>query len=209
MRARRTTCTARSIDNLVKQQAALKGFSVGDVATALGKLESVTKNSAASFKLLGAAENLARGTGKDLSVSALAVQKAYEGSATSLARYGIIIKPVTTDVENLKEGWAAARDAGETFTASQVAGQAVQLKRATLADKILTGQEAIAAIQQRFGGESAAFAQTAAGEWDRLKVSVDQLEVSIGTALLPTITAGIGDLTRWATELANSATVAA
>ena len=56
------------------------------------------------------------------------MQKAYEGSATSLARYGIIIKPVTTDVDALKEKWAQLRDEGVQFTAQQTEQQAVQLK---------------------------------------------------------------------------------
>ena len=197
----------QTVDNLVKNQAALKGFSVTDVAGAFGKLESVTRDSAESFKLLSAAEDLARGTGKSLAVSALGVEKAFEGSATSLARYGIIIHPITTDVDRLKESWAKLRDEGVQFDAQQVASQALQLKAATLADKALTGQAAIAAIQARFGGEAATFANTAAGEYDRLKVSVDQLAVSIGTALLPTITAGITDLSRWADELTHSSTV--
>ena len=197
----------QSVDTLVKQQAALKGFSVTDIAGAFTKLESVTRNSAEAFKLLNSAEDLARGTGKSLAVSALGVEKAYEGSATSLSRYGIIIPKVTTAVDQLRAAHAAQIVAGDTFNAQQNAAYAIALRTATAQDKILTGQQAIAAIQGRFGGESAAFAQTAAGEYDRLKVSVDQLAVSVGTALLPPLTTGVTDLARWADELSHSSTV--
>lgn len=197
------TVHSDTVDNLIKQQAALKGFSVADTAGAFTKLVSVTRDSAQAFRLLSVAEDLARGTGKDLGVSALAVDKAFQGSFTSLARYGIIVHPVTTAVTALKDAHTQAADAGAKFTAEENLAYAAAVKQATLQDKVLTGQVAIAAIQQRFGGTSATFAQTAAGQYDRLKVSVDQLAVSVGTALLPPVTSLITHLAGYAEELTH------
>lgn len=201
------TVHSDTVDNLVKQQAALRGFSVADVAGAFTKLVSVTRDSAQAFRLLSVAQDLARGTGKNLGVSALAVDKAFQGSFTSLSRYGIIVHPVTTAVTALKDAHTKAADAGAKFTAEENQAYAAAIKAATAQDKILTGQAAILAIQQRFGGSAATFAHTAAGEYDRLKVSVHELEVTFGSALLPTITAGVTDLSRWVDSLTKSRSV--
>lgn len=196
-----------TVDNLIKQQALLKGFSVADLAGAFQQLVTVTHSSAEAFDLLSKAQDLARGTGRDLSSSALAIEKAYEGNSTALTRFGIIVPKVTTDVDKLRAAHAAAADAGVTFNASEAAAYTVALRNATAADKLLTAQAALNAEQQRFGGQAAVAATGAAGEYDRLKVSVDQLAVSIGSALLPTITTGITDLAGWVNALTTSTSV--
>lgn len=55
-------------------------------------------------------------------------------------------------------------------------------------DKNADATEVLAAVQQRFGGQAAAFADTATGKWTRFNIAVDNIKESIGAALLPIVT---------------------
>lgn len=198
----------QTVDNLVKQQALLKGFSVSDLAGAFQQIVTVTHSSAEAFALLAKAQDLARGTGRNLAISALAIEKAYEGNATALTRFGIIIPKVTTDVDRLRAAHAAATDSGVTFNASENAAYAIQVRNATAADKLLTATAALNAEQARFGGQAAVAATGAAGGYDRLKQSVDQLAVSFGSGLTPGIAGGENALANWINALASSGSAA-
>jgi hypothetical protein len=48
--------------------------------------------------------------------------------------------------------------------------------------------EMLGEVQKRFAGQSAAYANTAAGRWERFNIAVDNIKESIGTALLPLAT---------------------
>lgn len=48
--------------------------------------------------------------------------------------------------------------------------------------------ELLAKVQQKFAGQSAAFADTAAGKWARVNVQFDNIKETIGGALLPVVT---------------------
>lgn len=194
----------KSLDSIIEKQSGLTGFSTTDLAAGLTSLETDTKNTAKAFKLLTDAEDLARGTGESLSDAASQVGRAYQGSATALAREQIIVKPVTTAVRELAAAHAAGADKGYVYSASQEAAYQVALKNATIQDKILTGQEAINELIARFGGEATKFATTPQGEFDKLKTNIDSLEVSIGNKLLPVVEQGIGTLDRWSVELSKS-----
>ena len=76
---------------------------------------------------------------------------------------------------------------------------------ATQQDKVLTGQEAIAELEARVGGQAGVYAKTAAGQWDILKVSVAGLEVELGNQLLPVLDDVAIRVERLATDFTDSA----
>lgn len=55
-------------------------------------------------------------------------------------------------------------------------------------DKNADSAEVLAAVQQRFGGQSAAFAESAQGKWARVGIAFDNIKETIGGALLPVVT---------------------
>lgn len=57
-----------------------------------------------------------------------------------------------------------------------------------------TEMDVLAAVQQKFGGQSAAFAGTAIGQWEILKNKVSDFVEVIGKQLLPKVTEGISIL---------------
>jgi phage-related protein len=57
-----------------------------------------------------------------------------------------------------------------------------------------TAQEALAAIQNRFKGAAKAYGDTSAGAADKFKNSLKSLQVTVGTAILPSLTFLMGKL---------------
>jgi hypothetical protein len=54
-------------------------------------------------------------------------------------------------------------------------------------EKGATATDALAAIQKKFGGAAEAYGKTTAGALDRAKVSIENLQETVGSTLLPTI----------------------
>lgn len=54
-------------------------------------------------------------------------------------------------------------------------------------DKNATSQEALAAAQQKFAGQAAAYGRTSAGSLDRIGIATENLQERIGSALLPVV----------------------
>lgn len=193
----------KSIDDLLEKESTLKGFSTGDLAQSFTVLVSATKNSGEAFKDLGLAEDIARARHVALATAALGVAKAEQGSATALQRSGIIVPKVTAAVDALKTAHENAVIAGAKFTDQQKAEYAAALVTAAAQDKAATRLKDLATIQQRFGGDSATFAQTATGQFDRLDSQLHEVEVSIGTNIIPVLLSGTQDAISFAKALAS------
>jgi hypothetical protein len=63
--------------------------------------------------------------------------------------------------------------------------------------------DVLLAVQQKFGGQAAAFAKTAQGQWQILTNQIDNLKEDIGAALLPVFGAFVSKATEWVDELRN------
>jgi hypothetical protein len=63
--------------------------------------------------------------------------------------------------------------------------------------------DVLLAVQQKFGGQSAAFAKTAQGQWQILTNQIDNLKEDIGAALLPVFGAFVSKATEWVDGLRN------
>ncbi len=68
-----------------------------------------------------------------------------------------------------------------------------------------TATEAIAAMQQKFGGQAEAYGNTYAGQMDKLQISFGNIKETIGAALLPMVTQAAGAFTDWLTSPAIQA----
>lgn len=177
----------QSLEALLEKEARLKGFSDEDLASSFQRLVSVTHDSAEAFALLGDAENLARFRHVDVAAAALAVEKQYEGNNQSLQRYGFTAVKVTTDVDALKEKYTQLQEAGGKLDTAQKAVYASALKAAAAHDKQASSAATLAEVEQRVGGASATFADTAAGQFARLQQDFHQFEVTVGEDLLPSL----------------------
>lgn len=83
-------------------------------------------------------------------------------------------------------------------------GQAGALSRlGVVVKKGATGAEALAAAQKKYAGQAKTFGESAAGAQDRTRVSIENLQESIGKGLLPTVKAAADRMSGWADSMAR------
>lgn len=198
----------QGIQKTLVEMAEKSGFSVTDLAQAFGRLEQQTKSTSTTVGLLGTASDVARARGQGLAQVATAITRAYAGNAQGLGRLGIILPKYTAQVDALKATHDQATAAGEKFTAQQNLEYKSSLAAATVSDKLVGSQEALAQVQQRFKGQDTIFGSTAAGEVARFHVAIEELEVDFGNKLLPLLSTAATAGREWADELGKSSTAA-
>lgn len=201
------TLYGQSLEGLLEKEARLKGFSDEELAAAFQRLVSVTHDSKTAFKDLGEAEDLARFRHIDIAAAALALSKAEQGNANSLQRYGIVVQHVTVAQDALKQAHDRAIAAGAKFTETDKEAYKAALAAAKATDQRASSVSALGLVEQRVGGSSAKFAETASGQFDRLKQDFHQFEVAIGGASLGGLASGAESLGKFLTTLTESGKV--
>lgn len=185
--------SAAQIDKAEKSGESL-GFTSEQTSQALGGLITATGNVKTAMKDLSVAQDLARFKGTDLTTTTQMMAQAMAGSQRAIHTLGITIIPVTSNVQALK-------NAHDNLT--NAAGLAA-LAHAKLMDKMATGQAVIAAVTAKVHGQAQAFAQTAAGSMQVFEAKLQQLEVTMGDALLPALSKVVSGLSSMVTWLQNS-----
>jgi hypothetical protein len=145
-----------------------------------GKLFGVTDSD-----LRPSIEKLARQTGS--------LAKAQEGAALAMDIAAATGKPLSTVTDALAKGYA-----GNTAALAKL-----DPKLRDLVKGGLDAEGAMSVLADTFGGSAATKAGTAEGQFQRLKVSLDETKETIGAALLPIIEKVLPFLTRmgdWASE---------
>lgn len=178
------------IEKVIAKQSELAAFQKTDLRDSFGKLIVSTKDSGTAMKDLALASDIARGRHISLEAATQIVIKANMGLTGALRRMGIDMQPVKTAQDALTAS-------GEKFTVQQKAA-------AKALDLAATKQAAIAQLQKTYAGQAAAYGNSSAGAADKFKVSLTNLEVTLGTALLPTLTDGIPHLSKWVNKLNDS-----
>lgn len=222
----------KTVEQILDQQARDSGISFQQLYQGFIRLEGPLKNTPLALKDLSLAEDVARARGLQLSQVTVALVKAQEGNSTSLQRLGILTQKQTDAQDALKSKLADIKAAQTADTESKAknyvgtiqltdaqvalsklssvqlkdlaAQTSAQLDNAKATDKAATGVAAIAEVQKQYGGDAADFAKTAAGAYDRFRVSVEEAEASLGTALLPELTNAANAAGKYADELGSS-----
>lgn len=221
-----------TVETALDKQARASGISFQELYQGFIRLETQLKDTPKALHALGLAEDVARARHIQLGVAATALARASTGNIQSLSRLGIVIAKVSPLTDELKQklldittAQEAQTEAGAkqykgtiNLTDSQLAlsrlspiqlknltaQTSAQLAAAAAQDKTTSGTAALAEVQKRFGGEAAAFAQTAAGSYQRFRVSVEESAASLGAVLLPTLTRAAEAAAGYADELGKS-----
>jgi hypothetical protein len=178
------------VEKYLAAQSELAAFQTTDLRESFGKLIAATKDTAKSQELLSLATDIARGRHISLEAATQLVIKANIGMVGSLRRMGIEIQPVHDAVN-------ALTDSHKQFTTAQK-------EAARELDLAATKQRAIAQLQQTYSGQAKAYGESAAGAADKFKVALTNLEIKIGTALLPALTKLAVHVTAWLEKAEHS-----
>jgi hypothetical protein len=167
------TGTMSKIDSAVTSSAMHGGFGQKQQLEGILQYAGETRSATEATKLNTAATSLARGAHLEYSQAQKMVAMGVTGSTGRLQKYLGIIMPVKTAVEAMSEAEKKANP--------------LKLKAAELADKQATARKVQGIIEQKYGGATAAYNKTAAGQMSNLKNTVGLLEDKIGKALLPVL----------------------
>jgi hypothetical protein len=178
------------VEKYLTAQSELAAFQTTDLRESFGRLIAATKDTAKSQELLSLATDIARGRHISLEAATQLVIKANIGMVGSLRRMGIEIQPVHDAVN-------ALTDSHKHFTSAQK-------EAARELDLAATKQKAIAQLQQTYSGQAKAYGESAAGAADKFKVALTNLEIKIGTALLPALTKLAQHVTTWLEKAEHS-----
>lgn len=162
------------------------GFTDEQVKGSLGSLITATGSYTQAEKQMGIAQDLARFKSVDLEQATKALTMAHAGSLRPLKQLGIDIPKVTTAQDALK---AAVKDHTTEVYKNELATAKLQDKQATFANVLQT-------VSDKVGGQADAYSKTAAGSMEQFKAQLAFLEVSLGTALLPALTAVTQEVTK-------------
>jgi hypothetical protein len=200
-----TNLYGQSLEHLLEREARVKGFSDEQLAQGFLRILAATHDSAKAYRDLGLAQDVSAATGKDLTVTALALAKAEQGSVTSLSRMGIVVPAVTTAVSALTHQHDRLAASGVKFTKGQEDAYKVQLTAAKATDDLSRRTLALTLISERYGGVAARVARTtAAGQYRVLQQELHQVEVQIGNELLPTLVRSASGFSHWLERVRES-----
>lgn len=186
-----TNLYGQSLEKLLEKEARVKGFSDEELAQSFLRILAATHDSAKAYRDLGLAQDISAATGKDLTISALALAKAEQGSVTSLTRLGIIVPKVGVAVGELTKQHDQLAAAGVKFTKQQDLEYNAQLAQAKAIDDTARKTLALTLVSQRYGGVAEHLAKTtSAGQFRTFRQELHQLEVEIGNALIPSLAHG-------------------
>lgn len=180
---------AKHIDDVIQKQSQLAALDDEDLTNSFTSLVRVTKDVNQALELNAIAADVARGKNVSLDAATQIVTKASLGQLGALKRMGVEIPPVTAAVDALK--------------ASHDKATAAQLAAAKAADQQATRQQALALLQKQFAGQAEAYGKTSAGAQERLKVATENLQETIGAALLPTVEKTANAVSGWLGKTEN------
>jgi cell wall-associated NlpC family hydrolase len=183
----------KQINETLDAQEKVSGFTRTDLRDALTSLIRRTGDAEKSQKDLAIATNLARGAHIDLGRAVTITTRAEQGNVGQLARLGINIPKVTTNMDALKEAHIKVTDANRA--------QVIALtKHAQALDKQATATKALDQLEAKYAGAAAARSHTLAGQWEDLKNMAIDYSVQLGTKLIPMLTS----LLSWFVKLVDS-----
>lgn len=159
------------------------GFADDDTRTSLAKLEIATGNTKKSVTDLTLAEDIARLKRVDLDTATKMLTGTLAGNARAARQLGILISPVTSHMDALKEKY---KQLGQAIPPAEAA-------QAKLLDKQATGVKTLQAVTDKVHGQAQAFADTAAGGMAQFHAQTQHLEEELGGGLVPAL-AGVASV---------------
>lgn len=174
------------------------GFADNDTRLSLARLEVATGSTKKATSDLALAEDISRLKKVDLATATQTLTSTLGGNARAAKSLGIILMPVTSNMDALKEKYKLL---GESIPVADKA-------QASFLDKQATAQKAIAAVTEKVKGQAAAYADTAQGGMAKFQAETQRLEEVFGNLLLPAITAVSEKLATFAQFLSEHTTTA-
>lgn len=193
-----TNAQVKAVEDYVSKTAMATGVSDDQLRPSLARLVRSTKDVAEAQKLMSLALDISARTGKPAEVVANALAKANDGQYTALKKLGISMGDQAQNAADLAAANKALEkqqqnltDVQDQYGVNSKEYIKAQEKVAAAQDKVNTisaqGVDWVGELSTQFGGAATDKANTAAGSFDRLKVTMDETKEAIGVGLLPMV----------------------
>jgi hypothetical protein len=199
-----TDTQVAATEKWITAQGKALGVSDDELRPALAKLAAVTGDVGKAQKLASLAMNISAGTGKSLEQVTTALAKAQTGLGRRPVQVlDLATKDVTKDSGALKAAQIsvttaqtaytkAVHDHGAKSAEASLASKKLSLAQDKLSDaqkktksSVISTDEAISRLSEKYKGDAAAAAETTAGKQKILSVQFGELQEQIGAKLLP------------------------
>ncbi len=194
----------KSLKDTLNDMEEATGVGLPELSQALLRLTTATGSIEKGFKDLSIAMDVSVARHTGLAQAAVILAKAEGGNDTALRRLGIILPKITKNVDELKKRHDDIVASGGKFTASQKQIYENSLVTAAALDKEATRTNILSELQRRFGGQTAVFAASAAGQYARLREAIKNVMEEIGGAMLPGLAKAAEGLRGWVVQLRQS-----
>lgn len=174
---------AKAIKEMLSAETELSGFTKTELTGSLGQFLRATGDLTEAQKLQNNAIDLARAKNIDLATATKTLITIQAGSYRSLKTLGIQYTASTATVDKLKKSTKDYTDQ--------------QLKDAENTDRLINKGRVLALVHKAVGGSAARWGHTAAGALAKLDASWEEIKVTIGRALIPTITDLANKFSAW------------
>lgn len=178
---------AKQIDKSIQATSKLAAIDDEDLQTSFNALVRTTGNVTKALKDTALAANISRGANISLEAGQKAVMQAELGRVTGLKKLGISVATVTTAQDKARLKIAAYRVEHKHLTAEETAMLKTWGDDAKATDKAAMARDGLSQATQKFSGAAEAYGKTAQGAQDRMRVSIENLQESIGKLLLPVV----------------------
>lgn len=163
-----TDAVRKKVLAVTDAQSKLSGFQDDELQASYSTILRVTKDVNRSFELNALAMDIARGSGKDLQVVALAIAKVADGNANALARYGVKAQKGATSTDVLREAQkryaGQAKQFGDSAAGSaERADVAIDQLKQSVGGKLAPAMEEAAGATLKFSGAAGNLIDNAGG----------------------------------------------
>lgn len=194
-----------STEDWISKTALAAGVADDELRPALANLVRATGDVTKSQDLMKTAMDVSAATGKPLEAVSMSLAKAYNGNVAALGKLGVKVTESTKDSIAMASAQQATEKAQRAYNEavkehgpkSQEAIDAqkklelAHMKQGAAAEKTtkntVSFSEAVERMNKQFGGAAAKNADTAAGQYERMKVALGETQETIGALLLPAL----------------------
>lgn len=213
-----TNAQVAAVEDYITKTSMAVGVSDDQLRPALSRLVRSTKDVGEAQKLMNLALDISARTGKPAETVALALAKANDGQYTALKKLGITMgdqtqnaadlvsanKKLIKEQDNLLDVQSQYGINSKEYVKAQEKVAAAQADVNTISAE---GVDWVGELSKEFGGAATDKANTAAGSFERLKVTMDETKEAIGVGLLPMVQGLANLLTPLASQVQKNSKV--
>lgn len=199
---------ADQIEKVIQSTSKLAALDDEDLQDAFTQLVRTTGDVNEALRDTELAANIARGAGVSLATATKAISNAELGRVSSLKKLGVAVPAVGEAQAKLKAQIDAYKETHKSLSPLMKQHFDDLMKQAKADDAAATTKDALSEAERKFGDAAEKYGNTSAAASERFHVALENLQETIGAALLPALTTFSNALAKITSYFAEHETLA-